>query len=304
MRILHLLLLTLFAPACVAAKHPQTGTVCEPAMLVMTYNIRLDTPVDGDNGWVHRKSFLTRQIITMRPQILGMQEVLPNQRADLEAALKGYDFVGAGRDDGKNTGEASPLAIERRAFKISSSGTFWLSPTPSVPSLGWDAAYKRVASWAHIIRRSDGAKLLAINTHWDHLGQLARKESGRQILEWIENNRSKNEHLILLGDFNADETEESVVQLSRAKDPQIALVNSRREASNSSDRPMASFNAFNTIPVTGKLIDHIFVNAGVHIQAHAVVAQHENGRVASDHFPVVALLNVPSPRRTSRCGGK
>ncbi len=73
MRILHFLLLALFSSAYGAAKHPQTGMACEPAMLVMTYNIRLDTPVDGDNGWVHRKSFLTRQIITMRPQILGMQ---------------------------------------------------------------------------------------------------------------------------------------------------------------------------------------------------------------------------------------
>ena len=60
----------------------------------------------------------------------------------------------------------------------------------------------------------------------------------------------------------------------------------------------------NHVPVTCKLIDHIFVNAGVHVQAHAVVAQHENGRVASDHFPVVALIDVPSPRPTKRCGGK
>lgn len=301
MRLLVVLVISILMPFAVSASSSQDGRRCEPPLLAMTYNIRLDTPADGDNAWAKRKHLLFGQIVTMRPQILGLQEVLPNQQDDLKAALADYDFIGAGRDDGKYAGEASPLIIDRYIFKIATSGTFWLSPTPSVPSMGWDAAYKRVASWAHLIRRSDKARLLVVNTHWDHVGLVARRESGALILEWISRNRLKGEEIVLMGDFNADDAEESVAQLGRAGAGGDELVDARRAASNGSFGPPISFNAFNAFPTSGKLIDHIFVSPNLSVRSQGVVAQHENGRVASDHFPVVALLDLPSPRKKSNC---
>lgn len=261
---------------------------CARPILAMTYNIRLDTPADGQNSWTHRKNLLIGQIDTLRPEILGMQEVLPNQRADMEMALPQYHFVGGGRDDGRLAGEASPLAIDRRRFRILASGTFWLSPTPQLPSLGWDAGFRRVVTWAHL-KGADGIRLLAINTHWDHQGALARRESGRLILSWMTKNLQKDEELVLLGDLNAEATEESVAQLTEHS----ALRDTRSASITPSTGGPISFNAFEALPKSGKLIDHIFVSPGIVVKAHSVVAQHENGHVPSDHFPVVALLDLP-----------
>lgn len=261
-------------------------------VLAMTYNIRLDTPADGANSWAYRRKFLIGQIAALRPELLGLQEVLLNQKRDLEAAFPGYRFLGVGRDDGKDGGEFSPLAIETREFKIGENGTYWLSPSPAVPSLGWDAGYKRLVTWARLVRRRDRANLLVLNTHWDHQGLTARLESGKLIFNWLERHRKPGERVILLGDFNADAAEESVAQLSAPSARGFALFDTGRLSATGSTGPSFSFNGFDPIPKSGKLIDHIFVGTDIAVQAHAVVAQHENGRVASDHFPVVALLDI------------
>jgi endonuclease/exonuclease/phosphatase family metal-dependent hydrolase len=272
---------------------------CEPSLLAASYNIRLDTAADGANAWPQRKGFLIGQIAILRPDILGMQEVLPHQRSELEQALPGYDFVGGGRDDGKLAGEASPIAIARNSFTLTASGLFWLSPTPAIPSTGWDADYKRVATWARLRRRSDGARLLVVNTHWDHRGLVARQESGKLLRDWLSKNRRDDEHLILLGDFNAETSEESVRQLL---DGDGALRDTRVAAVGGSFGGASSFNAFQAFPSDGGLIDHIFVDKRIRVRRHAIIAQHENGRVASDHFPVVALIDLPSRRSLQACG--
>lgn len=284
--------LTLVLALIAALPQSAWARCAERPLLAMTYNIRLDTPADGGNAWVHRKHLLIGQVATLRPELLGLQEVLLNQKRDLEVAFPGYRFVGAGRDDGKEAGEFSPLAIDTSVFRIAASGTFWLSPTPERPSLGWDAGYPRVATWARLIRRGDGARLLAINTHWDHQGLVARKNAGALILDWIARNRRGGEHLLLMGDFNATGDEASLAQLTGAA---TGLRDTRQIAVLGSHGPGLSFNAFSAMPGEGKLIDHVFVGPGIGVLSHAVIAEHENGRVASDHFPVAAVIALPSP---------
>ncbi len=280
-----------------AAAKPQAGACPEP-LLAMTYNIRLDTPADGANAWVYRRDLLIAQIQTLRPAVLGMQEVLPNQRADLESALPSHVFIGGGRDDGKLAGEASPLAIDRRVFRIQSAGTFWLSPTPDVPSVGWDAAFRRVASFAHVRRKQDGARLLVINTHWDHIGEQARVESGRQLAGWIKANLGARESLVLLGDFNTGINAPAIAQMIAG-----AGIVPTAESSGTlpEGQPPSSFNNYDPLPAPGTVIDHIFVSTGVGVIRAMVVAQHANGRVASDHFPVVALLALPAKPGSGSC---
>lgn len=269
-------------------------------VLAMTYNIRLDTSADGTNAWVYRRPFLIGQIATLRPEVLGLQEVLLNQKRDLEAAFPGYRFVGGGRDDGREAGEFSPLAIDVAKFRVDASGMFWLSQTPDIPSLGWGAGYKRIATWARLVRRSDGAKLLVVNTHWDHQSMFARANGGALILDWLTRNRRSGEHLLLLGDFNAETSEDSVAQLTRGS---LGLRDTKTIAAQGSFGPPLSFNAFNPFPAEGRLIDHVLVGPNIVVRRHGVIAQHQNGRVASDHFPVVALLDLPSRRRAKCRGG-
>ena len=259
---------------------------CEP-LRVMSYNIRLDIESDGINRWSERREQFIGQLRLMQPAILGLQEVVPGQKADLEAALPGYEFLGVARDDGRAKGEFSNLAVDRKVFRVQSSGTFWLSPTPDVPSKGWDAAYPRIATWAKLVRRSDGRRFLALNTHFDHVGQTALLESARQIVRWIDTHRTPDETVVVTGDFNAEPgTAPLRVLADRLRD-------SRMVSKTPPVGPEATFNAFVLVPPDSRRIDYVLVDPSVSVERYAVLAWHgDGGRPASDHYPVVADLSA------------
>ena len=51
---------------------------------VMTYNIKLDHPKEGENSWENRRPFMIGQIQFYDPDILGVQEAMPNQMRDMD----------------------------------------------------------------------------------------------------------------------------------------------------------------------------------------------------------------------------
>jgi len=256
----------------------------------MTYNIRLDLASDGDNSWPHRRAALASLVAYYAPDVVGMQEVLLNQKRDLEADLPHYAFVGAGRDDGKEQGEFSPLGYRTDRLALVSSGTFWLSPTPDMPGKGWDAAYPRVATWARLKDRAAKRDLLIINTHFDHIGEIARVESARQIRRWLAANRRKGEAVVLMGDLNSPigSPAYAVITTDRAMPLHDTLAISRA----SHFGPLGTFNAFKIAQNEASPIDHIFVGEGVTVLRHATLTQQTGGKLPSDHYPVLADLCV------------
>lgn len=271
--------------------------VCHAEQLrAMTYNIRLDTPADGTNAWANRRGLFVSQIQLVRPDVLGLQEVLPGQRSDLVADLPGYLVIGGGRDDGNSKGEASPLLIDRQRFKLVEHGMFWLSPTPDKPSTGWNAAYPRVATWAKIIDRKSRKKFFAINTHWDHVSLDARRESAILLDRWIKAHQTQGEQIVLLGDFNAV-TEEPSLQWLSAKGWRDALIATQ----NAPAGGLVTFNGWSILPQTSGAIDHIFVTASTTVLRYQVLAAHFDGRLASDHFAVIADL---APVAAKGCAAK
>lgn len=260
---------------------------CEP-LRVMSYNIRLDLESDGINRWANRRDQFIGQIRLMNPAILGLQEVVPGQKADLQKALPGYDFLGAARDDGRSKGEFSNLAIRRDIFRIRSSGTFWLSPTPGVPSKGWDAAYPRIATWAKLVRRSDGRRFLALNTHFDHVGQMARLQSARQIAGWLPAQRTAGESIIVTGDLNTEPGTPPIRELTQST---LGLRDAHEASLTPRIGPDGTFNAFVLVPSESRRIDYILASPPLAVENYAVLGWHgEGGRPASDHFPVIADL--------------
>jgi endonuclease/exonuclease/phosphatase family metal-dependent hydrolase len=256
----------------------------------MTYNIRLDIASDGDDAWPHRRSALTGLIAYYAPDLVGMQEVLLHQKQAVEADLPGYAFVGAARDDGKDKGEFSPLGFRYNRFALVASGTFWLSPTPAVPGKGWDAAYPRVATWARLRDKAAKRNLLVVNTHMDHVGQIARVESARQIRRWIASQRRPGETLVLMGDFNSptDSPAYAAIVESGAGALRDTLAISRTPHFG----PLGTFTGFKIDQVAASPIDHIFVSDGVAVLRHATLTQQVGGKLPSDHYPVLADLCV------------
>lgn len=258
---------------------------CEP-LRVMSYNIRLDLESDGINRWSNRRDQFIGQVRLMKPAILGLQEVVPGQKTDLEQALPGYQFLGVARDDGRNKGEYSNLAIDRSVFRVQTSGTFWLSPTPKEPSKGWDAAYPRIATWAKLVRRSDGRRFLVLNSHFDHVGQTARLESARQIVRWIGANRTPGETVLMTGDLNAEPGTPPLVELTG---PRLGLRDAKTVSKTPPVGPEGTFNNWVLVPRETRRIDYVLTDPAVEVERYAVLAWHgEGGRPASDHFAVVA----------------
>ena len=262
------------------------ASTCEP-LRVMSYNIRLDLESDGMNRWDNRRDQFIGQIRLMQPAILGLQEVLPGQKADLEKALPGYEFLGVARDDGRSKGEFSNLAIRRDTFRVRSSGTFWLSPTPGVPSKGWDAAYPRIATWAKLMRRGDGRRFLALNTHFDHVGETARLQSARQIVGWLSAQRRAGVTVIMTGDLNTEPGTPAIRELTK-----LGLRDTYDASRTPRVGPKGTFNNFVMVPSESRRIDYVLVGPSLAVESYAVLAwQGKDGRPASDHFPVIADLS-------------
>lgn len=272
------------AALTIGARAPAAPS-CAP-LRVMTYNIRLALDADGPNRWEARRDQFAGQVRLMHPAILGLQEVVAAQKADLERALPDYTFLGVARDDGRSAGEFSNLAIDRAVFRIGASGTFWLSPTPAVPSKGWDADYIRIATWTHLVRRSDGHRFLALNTHLDNEGKTARLEGAREILAWLVANRAAGESVVMTGDFNSEPGSPPYLALTSSA---LGLRDARKVSRTPAIGPEGTFNDFQALPKDSPRIDYVLVDPKVEVERYAVLAWHgEGNRVASDHFPVVA----------------
>ena len=283
---LRILPLAAAAVFSIAAAPPKQSC---PPLRVMTYNIRLDLESDGVNRWANRRDEFIGQIALMRPAILGLQEVVAGQKADLERALPGYAFLGVARDDGKSAGEFSNVAFDRNVFRMTSNGTFWLSPTPDVPSKGWDAAYRRIATWAHLVRKSDGKSFLALNTHLDNEGKVARLEGAREIIRWLARNRSAGERVIVTGDMNSEPGSPPIQELT--SNP-LELRDTRAITKRPPVGPEGTFNNWVTVAAKAPRIDYVLVGPRLAVERYGVLAWHgDEGRVASDHFPVVADLD-------------
>jgi endonuclease/exonuclease/phosphatase family metal-dependent hydrolase len=285
---LRILLIGVVAVASIGATPAERQ--CAP-IRVMTYNIRLDLESDGANRWSNRRDQFIGQIRLMRPEILGLQEVVPGQKADLEKALPDYTFLGIAREDGPS-GESSNIAFDRHRFRAQSSGTFWLSPTPNVPSKGWDAAYSRIATWAHLVGKSDGKKFLALNTHMDNEGQIARLEGARQIVRWLAANRGPDEAIVVTGDMNTTAETPPIRELTSAR---LGLRDARLISKTPPVGPEGTWNDFRAIPLPQDemRIDFVLVDPRIDVADYGVLAWHGDGnRTASDHFPVVADLET------------
>jgi endonuclease/exonuclease/phosphatase family metal-dependent hydrolase len=256
---------------------------------LMTFNVRV--AVDrGADAWEHRRSKVASVVRVHRPDVVGLQEPREDQLADIRERLPGYDFVGVGRLDGETDGEFTPIGYRAERFELRDSGTFWLSETPeSAGSVGWDAKFPRIVTWVRL-REPDGEDFLVCNTHLDHEGARAREEGARVIRERLPKVAGDNPAAVV-GDFNAVETEAPYAAVTDA-DAERPLSDARYEAEHGHHGPTDTFQGFTGYP-EGK-IDYVFVTDEIDVMTHAVLPDHWNGRYPSDHFPVLADLELPS----------
>jgi endonuclease/exonuclease/phosphatase family metal-dependent hydrolase len=284
----------LFVVALVAT--PATGISAEEGadVRVMSFNIRYGTADDGENRWDLRKEFLVETIQAFNPDLLGTQETLGFQRDYLAERLPEYDFLGVGRDDGKEEGEMMALYYKRDRFEKLAGGHFWLSETPEAPgSKSWDSSLPRMVTWVKLRdRNAPSAQPIAFfNTHFDHRGPEARLESARLIRRQIAM-IGKGSSIIVTGDFNSGEGSEPYQALfAPAEGQDSPVVDTFRTAHpERGENEGTATGRFRAGDTGGPRIDWIAAGRTWQIVEATIDRTSRDGRTPSDHFPVMATL--------------
>lgn len=253
---------------------------------VMTFNIRFDNSGDGANAWLHRREAVIRMLQREKVEVIGLQEALINQLSDLKTGLPGMTWFGHGRDDGKTSGEFSAIIYDSTWFERLDGKTFWLSPTPDVPGVkGWDAACPRVVTWVLLKNRETGNQFYVINTHFDHLGETARRQSALIVSE-LASKLARKHPVILLGDFNA--SPESEVIKTIAAHSGLAEASTRVE--NHQPATDCTYTGFD-----GKdceHIDFIWISPDIQAEGYQIIDNDNGFNRLSDHRPVKAMLTL------------
>lgn len=253
----------------------------------MSYNIRLDIASDGDNRWDIRKDKVASLMNYYEADFIGMQEVLLNQLKYLQQQLNKYNYIGVGRDDGKEVGEYSCIFYRKEKFDLIRQSTFWLSPTPDSPSKAWDAAYKRVCTYGLFRDKKTKLQFWVFNTHFDHVGKTARLESAKLIIERIHELNNKNYPVILMGDFNSKPEEPPVEYI-------MANMYNSRAISKMIHGPADTWNAFKFHEKPNGCIDYVFVSKGkgISVSKFITITDSYDLRYPSDHLPVMATILI------------
>ena len=275
-----------------AAASPPAAEVATADVRVMSFNLRYGLAADGDDAWEHRHDLVFDAIAAFSPDLLGVQECLDFQGAFLRANLPDHDFVGAGRDDGNSGGEMCAVFFRRDRFELVDSGHFWLSETPEVvASRAWDAALTRMATWVILRTRDQRPEtFLYLNTHFDHVGETARRESAKVIRAQLAI-IAPDLPVIVTGDFNAaaDAALDGPYRVLTADGALIDTYRALHEAAPGE----GTFNSFRG-ESDGDRIDWILCTSDWVVREAGIVRSERRGRYPSDHFPVTAELSFPA----------
>ena len=170
------------------------------ALRAMTFNLRRRRWSDGEHQWGRRREAAAGVIRRWRPDVIGTQEGLGDQMADLLAASEGYAMVGEGRLGGAED-EFNAILYREERFDVLDRGNFWLSETPDVPgSMSWGNYCPRMVTWARFADRESGERFSVYNTHLDHASPGARRKSAALLHARMPR---ADEPVVLTGDFNS-----------------------------------------------------------------------------------------------------
>lgn len=246
---------------------------------VMSYNIRLGSAQDGTNSWALRYSATEEMLKDQKPDVFGVQEALEYQIRYIED-MCGYESVGVGRENGKAEGEHMSIFWNKKTLKMLKWGTFWLSETPQKPSMGWDAACFRTATWTLMKDKRTGEKFYFVNTHLDHEGAEAQKNGLNLIMDKIAEINTEGLPMVLTGDFNMEPS-----------DPNLAELDARMQSARKIAAQTDSHATYNGWGKSSTMIDYIYVSGFSSCPEYQTVTKrYEDRKFISDHYPIFARL--------------
>ena len=251
---------------------------------IISYNIRYDNNWDVENSWKIRRNKISQILIQYSPSIIGIQEGLLNQVQYIDSSLINYDYVGVGRDDGKEKGEFCAIYFDTTRYVLLKNSTFWLSETPDTISVGWDAALERICTYGLFKDRITKEEFWVFNTHFDHIGVIAREKSSELILKRINKINRQSLPVILMGDFNSIPNSPSVKEIITELSDALQISLEKLQG------PRGTFNGFNEDLPIEQRIDYIFTNKLKVLSYTHINDRLDNNRHVSDHLPVMIKI--------------
>lgn len=258
---------------------------------LISFNIRQSgmAKKDGPDRWAKRRDAVLNMIERESPSVLGIQEGLIDQVRYIERGCPQFARIGVGRDDGAQAGEIMAIFYRSDYFELLDWGTFWLSETPSEVSRGWDAVCNRTVTWAQLREKATRKTFYYLNTHFDHQGAEARRESVRLIADFIRDRIPADATVVAGGDLNSTIDDEIF-------EPLKALLQVARDIAEPTDRG-GTFNGFGSAP--GNIVlDHLFCR-NVADASLRTLRDDFGGTMISDHYPVEFIFRLPGNDRTT-----
>ncbi len=267
-------------------------------MRVQTFNVRTSAARDGKDAWPHRRAFALRTIADYAPDLLAVQEPMPDQWEDIARAnpqLEGIaGDVGAPWDGQHWEG----LFYRRDRFTALAQGQFWISPTPAEKgSILYPNHWgPRIVVWVRLRDRETDRELLFCCTHFDtHPG--AGEPSAAIVTPELER-LAAGAPVILAGDFNmfADMPGWRAAM-------QLGWADAWRDAGQT-DHGVVTFHGFRPAahpvrrPPPGgwhnERMDWVLFKGPLRARRAAVDTRLFGGRPASDHYAVNVELDWTS----------
>lgn len=239
----------------------------------------------GELDWTRRIPLVVRTIRNADPDTFGVQEAHIGWMKALWAAFPDYDYVGIGRDNGKKKGEYSAVFFKKDQYTLLDSGHFWLSQTPELPGKGWDAACIRICSWAKLQDKKTEKAFVHMNTHLDHIGQVAM-QSGAQLIVDRAAAFEQDLPIILTGDFNV------VPNSAPCQAVKDGGFTDTRDIALETDTGITYHAYIEKDDEKQCVIDYIFVKNIPEVKRFKVIKKKIDGTLPSDHFPVFAEFEL------------
>lgn len=266
--------------ACAGASPPSAD------LRVMSFNVRTSAKKDGENAWVHRRDLLVSVIQQADPDVVGTQELRPDQAAYIGAHLNGY--AGFGRDRyGGDRDEHMSIFYRTARIALLEHGDFWLSETPSQPgSLSWEMTLPRMVTWGRFRQNATGREFYLLDTQLPYrpTETFARGKAAREIAAFADTLPAAAP-VALVGDFNADADDPVHRFLARS-------FTDAREQAPRVEGPAGTVHHFTGKP--HERIDWVMLRH-LSAQRFETVTTHDTNVFPSDHFPVAADVSLDHP---------
>lgn len=250
---------------------------------VVSFNMLLnwsESHLEMEDRWEQRKARVIKYVRECNADIIGTQELQPDQLDELMAEVGDtYAYYGAR----KRNNDIEAILYRADRFQLQQ---------------GRSGAYTCV-QFKDLVTEQE---FVAINTHLA-FGNIEKRHAQAEHLRAFVSKTALP--VILTGDFNTFPMRQEldlpfydgdrVVQIIE----QGGVVDARTQAIFGHFGPISSTNfcnetkkPFMCLGTPGVILDHIFVSADVRVLAHAIDPAKIDGRYPSDHFPVIVDLTI------------